>query len=124
MLHDALFIKQRIFKQKVGEHLATKEQKNRKQFAEKLLRVKGLNYDEWLDSKHQEVIQDNQDVVMQALEMALGTNIDNSSNDAVDEDNSSDNVDSGETDSEVSSNNSKGSDSFSKSSDSLVKINN
>lgn len=103
--------------------MATKEQKNRKQFAEKLLRVKGLNYDEWLDSKHQEVIQDNQDVVMQALEMALGTNVDNPSNDAVDEDNSSDNTDFEETDSEVSANN-KGSDSFSKNSDSFVKVNN
>jgi hypothetical protein len=123
VLHDALCIKRRIFKQKVGEHLATKEQKNRKQFAEKLLRVKGLNYDEWLDSKHQEVIQDNQDVVMQALEMALGTNVDNPSNDAVDEDNSSDNTDLEETDSEVSSNN-KGSDSFSKNSDSFAKVNN
>ncbi|OES43374.1 hypothetical protein [Domibacillus iocasae] len=93
--------------------MATKEQKNRKQFAEKLLRVKGLNYDEWLDSKHQEVIQDNQDVVMQALEMALGTNVDNPSNTSVDEDNSSDNTDSEETEIEVSSNN-KGSDSFAK----------
>jgi hypothetical protein len=123
VLHDALCIKRSIFKKKVGEHLATKEQKNRKQFAEKLLRVKGLNYDEWLDSKHQEVIQDNQDVVMQALEMALGTNVDNPSNDAVDEDNSSDNTDFEETDSEVSSNN-KGSDSFSKNSDSFAKVNN
>ncbi|MCP3763726.1 hypothetical protein NLX67_15230 [Domibacillus sp. A3M-37] len=94
--------------------MATKEQKNRKQFAEKLLRVKGLNYDEWLDSKHQEVIQDNQDVVMQALEMALGTNVDNPSDASVDEDNSSDNTDSEETDIEVSSNNSKSSDSFAK----------
>ncbi|WNS78839.1 hypothetical protein RRU94_02520 [Domibacillus sp. DTU_2020_1001157_1_SI_ALB_TIR_016] len=95
--------------------MATKEQKNRKQFAEKLLRVKGLNYDEWLDSKHQEVIQDNQDVVMQALEMALGTNVDNSSN-------ASDNTDSKEI--ELSSSNSKGADSINKSSDSLVEVNN
>jgi hypothetical protein len=124
VLHDALCARQRIFKKKVGEHLATKEQKNRKQFAEKLLRVKGLNYDEWLDSKHQEVIQNNQDVVMQALEMALGKNVDHSSNSSVDEDKSSDHVDSEETDSEVSSNNNRGSDSFSKSSDSLVKVNN
>lgn len=104
--------------------MATKEQKNRKQFAEKLLRVKGLNYDEWLDSKHQEVIQDNQDVVMQALEMALGTNVDNSSDASADEDNASDNTDSEETDIEVSFSNSKGSDSFSKSSDSFAKVNN
>ncbi|WP_050182269.1 hypothetical protein [Domibacillus robiginosus] len=102
--------------------MATKEQKNRKQFAEKLLRVKGLNYDEWLDSKHQEVIQDNQDVVMQALEMALGTNVDNSSDASADEDNASDNTDSQEI--EISSSNSKGSDSFSKSSDSFAKVNN
>lgn len=59
--------------------MASKEQKSRKQFAEKLLRIKGINYDEWLDSKHQEVIQENQDVVMQALEMALEVN-DSSSN--------------------------------------------
>lgn len=94
--------------------MATKEQKNRKQFAEKLLRVKGLNYEEWLDSKHQEVIQDNQDVVMQALEMALGTSVDAPSDSSSSKDNSSDNTDSDETEIAVSSSDSKSSDSYAK----------
>ena len=53
--------------------MATKEEKQRKQFAEKLLRIKGVDYDEWLDEKHRTVIQENQDLVMMALEVVLDT---------------------------------------------------
>jgi hypothetical protein len=35
---------------------ATKEQKERKTHAEHLLAYNGVDYDEWLDEKHQEVI--------------------------------------------------------------------
>lgn len=51
--------------------MATKEEKQRKQFTEKLLRIKGVEYDKWLDEKHQTVIQENQDLVLMALESVL-----------------------------------------------------
>lgn len=51
--------------------MATKEQKQNKIFAEKLLLVKGVNYDEWLDEKHQDVIQSSQSLIIEALESKL-----------------------------------------------------
>jgi hypothetical protein len=68
---------------KEGDILATKEEKQRKQFAEKLLRIKGVDYDKWLDEKHKTVIQENQDLVMMALESVLdnGSNQDSSTSD-------------------------------------------
>jgi len=52
---------------------ASKEQKKRKAFAEKLLRVKGVDYDEWLDEKHQEIIEGSDDLLSDALDMLLET---------------------------------------------------
>lgn len=51
--------------------MATKEQKQTKIFAEKLLRIQGLDYDEWLDQKHQEVINENQGFIMELVDSQL-----------------------------------------------------
>lgn len=53
--------------------MATKEERQRKQFAEKLLQIKGIDYDTWLDEQHQNIIKDNQDLVIMALESVLNT---------------------------------------------------
>lgn len=59
---------------KVGDIVATKEQKQNKNFAEKLLRISSVDYDKWLDEKHQEVIQNNQSLILEALDSKLNTN--------------------------------------------------
>lgn len=59
--------------------MATKEQKQNKIFAEKLLLVKGVNYDEWLDEKHQDVIQSSQSLIIEALESKLNKSSSNDS---------------------------------------------
>lgn len=51
--------------------MASKEQKQNRNFAEKLLRIRGKDYEEWLDEQHQQVIQDNQELIMEALEAKL-----------------------------------------------------
>lgn len=51
--------------------MATKEQKQNKNFAEKLLQIKGIDYEEWLDERHLEVIQANQALILEALESKL-----------------------------------------------------
>lgn len=51
--------------------MATKEQKQNKNFAEKLLQIQGIDYEEWLDQKHQEMIQDNQSLILEALDSKL-----------------------------------------------------
>ena len=47
----------------------SKEQKKRKAFAEKILRVKGVDYDEWLDERHKEIVNGNDDLLLEGLEM-------------------------------------------------------
>lgn len=39
-----------------------------------LLRVKGLDYDEWLDEKHRAVIEENQELMMRGLQVILDNN--------------------------------------------------
>lgn len=51
--------------------VASKEQKQNRSFAEKLLRIRGKDYEEWLDEQHQQVIQDNQELILEALEAKL-----------------------------------------------------
>ncbi|WP_074038011.1 hypothetical protein [Exiguobacterium profundum] len=51
--------------------MASKEQKQKRSFAEKLLRIRGKDYEEWLDEQHQQVIQDNQELILEALEAKL-----------------------------------------------------
>ena len=51
----------------------SKEQKKRKAFAEKILRVKGVDYDEWLDTQHKKIIEGSEDILLDALELWLET---------------------------------------------------
>lgn len=51
--------------------LASKEQRQRKQFVEILLRVQGIEYDDWLDEKHRAVIEENQELVIQGLQAMI-----------------------------------------------------
>ncbi len=51
--------------------MPTREQKQNKTFAEKLLRIQGKDYEEWLDAQHQFVIQENQELILEALDSKL-----------------------------------------------------
>ena len=51
--------------------MPTREQKQNKTFAEKLLRIQGKDYEEWLDTQHQLVIQENQELILEALDSKL-----------------------------------------------------
>jgi len=51
--------------------MPTREQKQNKTFAEKLLRIQGKDYEEWLDVQHQLVIQENQELILEALDSKL-----------------------------------------------------
>ncbi|MCT4784268.1 MULTISPECIES: hypothetical protein [Exiguobacterium] len=50
--------------------MASKKQKQNRSFAEKLLRIRGKDYEEWLE-QHQQVIQNNQELILEALEAKL-----------------------------------------------------
>ena len=52
-------------------YLATKEQRQNKLFVEKMLQIQGVDYDEWLDEIHSEFIQNNNKVILEALESKL-----------------------------------------------------
>jgi len=54
--------------------LATKEQRQNKQFVEKMLLIQGIDYDEWLDEIHTEFIQNNNKLILEALESKLNKN--------------------------------------------------
>ncbi len=51
--------------------MPTREQKQNKTFAEKLLRIQGKDYEDWLDAQHQLVIQENQELILEALDSKL-----------------------------------------------------
>lgn len=51
--------------------LATKEQKQKKVLAEKLLRVSNIDYDTWLEEQHQKIIEENQELIFSALDSFL-----------------------------------------------------
>ncbi|UOQ95090.1 hypothetical protein MUO14_09240 [Halobacillus shinanisalinarum] len=44
-----------------------REVKQSKELVQTLLQVQDLSYNDWLHEKHQEYIQENQDVVMESL---------------------------------------------------------
>jgi len=48
-----------------------KEQKRNKEFVQKLLLVENKDYDEWLNEKHEEHIQENSELLLEALEKAI-----------------------------------------------------
>lgn len=51
--------------------LTKKEQRKNKEFVEKLLMIEDKSYDEWLNSKHEEYIQENSSLLLNALEKVL-----------------------------------------------------
>lgn len=51
--------------------MATKEQRQNKLFVEKMLQIKGVDYDTWLDEIHSEFIQNNNKLILEALESKL-----------------------------------------------------
>lgn len=48
--------------------ITKKELRQNKLFVEKLLLINGEDYDDWLNKKHEEYIQDNNDLLLEALE--------------------------------------------------------
>ncbi len=51
--------------------MATKEQRQNKQFVEKLIQIQGLDYDEWLDKIHVEYMTSNNKLILEALDSKL-----------------------------------------------------
>lgn len=51
--------------------MATKEQRQNKQFVEKLIQIQGLDYDEWLDKIHVEYMTSNNKLILDALDSKL-----------------------------------------------------
>lgn len=52
--------------------ISQKELKKSKDLVEKLLKVNGNKYNEWLHQKHQQFIEENQDLILQALSAFTG----------------------------------------------------
>lgn len=55
--------------------LSKREQKQRKEYVEKLLRIKGIDYDDWLDGQHEKVIGENLDLMISIASKVLGEEI-------------------------------------------------
>lgn len=51
--------------------LATKEQRQNKQFVEKLLQIQGIKYDDWVDAVHVEYMQSNNKLIFEALDSKI-----------------------------------------------------
>lgn len=51
--------------------LTRKEQKKNKDLVEKLLLIQNKNYNEWLNDKHEEYIEENSNVLLETLEKAI-----------------------------------------------------
>ena len=52
-------------------HLATKEQRQNKQYVEKLLQIQGVKYDDWVDDIHVEYVQSNNKLILEALDSKI-----------------------------------------------------
>lgn len=51
--------------------MATKEQRQNKQFVEKLLQIQGIKYDDWVDAVHVEYMQSNNKLIFEALDSKI-----------------------------------------------------
>lgn len=51
-----------------------KEQRQNKQFVEKLLLIENKKYEDWLNDKHEEYIQENNTLLLDALEKVIKNN--------------------------------------------------
>jgi hypothetical protein len=62
--------------------VTTRDLKTSRQLVENLLKVHGEKYNEWLQEKHQEFIEENQSLILQALNAFTSTtDIDEEQND-------------------------------------------
>ncbi|MUL33913.1 hypothetical protein [Priestia megaterium] len=52
--------------------ISQKELKKSKDLVEKLLKVNGNKYNDWLHQQHQQFIEENQDLILQALSAFTG----------------------------------------------------
>jgi len=52
--------------------ISQKELKKSKDLVEKLLKVNGSKYNDWLHQQHQQFIEENQDLILQALSAFTG----------------------------------------------------
>ncbi|MCU7741353.1 hypothetical protein [Priestia megaterium] len=52
--------------------ISQKELKKSKDLVEKLLKVDGNKYNDWLHQQHQQFIEENQDLILQALSAFTG----------------------------------------------------
>lgn len=55
--------------------LSVKERKKQKARVERILRIQGLEYDEWVDAKHKEILDEQQDFLDSLIDKALDTEI-------------------------------------------------
>lgn len=51
--------------------MATKEQRQNKQYVEKLLQIQGVKYDDWVDDIHVEYVQSNNKLILEALDSKI-----------------------------------------------------
>lgn len=51
--------------------MATKEQRQNKLFVEKILQIQGIKYDDWMDKIHQEFLQNNNQLILEALDSKI-----------------------------------------------------
>ncbi|RKD26491.1 hypothetical protein BEP19_16775 [Ammoniphilus oxalaticus] len=51
--------------------MATKEQRQNKQFVEKLLQIQGIRYDDWVDELHVQFLQENNKLILEALDSKI-----------------------------------------------------
>ena len=55
--------------------LSAKERKKQKSRVERILRIQGLDYDEWIDLKHKEVLVEQEDFLESLIDKALDSEI-------------------------------------------------
>jgi hypothetical protein len=55
--------------------LSAKERKKQKSRVERILRIQGLDYDEWIDIKHKEILVEQEDFLDSLIDKALDSEI-------------------------------------------------
>lgn len=55
--------------------VSAKERKKQKSRVEKILMIQGLEYDEWIDAKHKEILDEKQDFLDTLTDKALDSEI-------------------------------------------------
>lgn len=55
--------------------VSAKERKKQKSRVEKILRIQGLDYDEWIDVKHKEILDEQQEFLDSLVDKGLDSEI-------------------------------------------------